>query len=43
MPCCPRMKLPLRSFEHHSEDTDWPSNELICAVEYGRNNPSYDV
>ena len=30
---CPEMKLPLRSFEHHSEDTDWPSNELICAVE----------
>jgi hypothetical protein len=32
------MKLPLRH-----EATDWPSNELICAVEYGRNNPSYDV
>ena len=40
---CARMKLPLISFEHHSEATDWPSNELIRAVEQGRNNPSYDV
>jgi len=27
------MKLPLISFEHHSEATDWPSNELTRAVE----------
>ena len=40
---CARMKLPLISFEHHSEATDWPSNELTRAVEQGRNNPSYDV